>query len=158
MKSKQKLIDNVKVKKLKKIKTFDTDENENGWLIDILRATDVIKKDKDKFAQMYVTTAYPNAVKGFHLHKIKVDLFCVIAGTAKLVLIDDRKDSPTKGMVNEFIMGDEGEFMVVRVPPYVKHAFKNIGKTLVYILNCMSPAYDPKHPDEYHCKGDYRWV
>ena len=145
-----KLIDGVEIKKLKKIITYDLHKKENGWLIDVLRDSDAIKKDSNKFSQIYVTTAYPGMVKGFHWHKKKVDLFCVIAGTAKLILIDDRENSPTKGTLNEFVMGEEGEYVVVRVPPYVKHAFKNVGKNIAYIINYMTPAFDPEDPDNYH--------
>ena len=152
----ERLIEGVEIKKLKKIITYDSHNKENGWLIDILRATDKIKKDGDKFAQIYVTTAYPGMVKGFHWHKKKVDIFCVIAGTAKLVLIDDRENSPTKGSLNEFVMSEEGEYIVVLVPPYVKHAFKNVGKSIAYILNYMNPAHDPDDPDNYHW-NDYEW-
>lgn len=152
-KKSSRLIDGVAVKKLEKIITYDSSKVENGWLIDILRATDDIKKDGDKFAQIYVTAAYPKMVKGFHWHKKKVDLFCVVAGTAKLVLVDDRQASPTKGIINEFVMGEDGEFMVVRVPTYVKHAFKNIGSSVACMLNYMAPAYDPKDPDDYKWNG-----
>ena len=151
----KKLIEGVELKKLKKVITHDMNKKENGWLMDILRATDVIKKDGDKFAQLYITTAYPGMTKGFHWHKKKVDLFCVIVGTAKLVLVDDRDKSPTKGFVNEFIMGNEGEYIVVRVPPFIKHAFKNIGNDLVYMLNCMNPAYDIDDSDDYSW-SDYK--
>lgn len=151
-----KLIEGVEIKKLKKIITYDLRNKENGWLIDILRATDKIKKDGNNFAQIYITTAYPGMIKGFHWHKKKVDLFYVVTGTAKLVLIDDRENSTTKGRLNEFIMGEEGENIVVCVPPYVKHGFKNIGKNIVYILNYMNPAHDSNDPDNYHW-NDYKW-
>ena len=148
-----KLIEGVEVKKLNKIITYDLNNKENGWLVDVLRGTDKIKKDGNNFSQIYVTTAYPEKIKGFHWHKKKVDIFYVITGIAKLVLIDDRENSPTKGILNEFIMGEEGENILVRVPPYVKHAFKNIGKNIVYILNYMNPSYDPNNPDNYHWDG-----
>ncbi|MCK4497211.1 MAG: dTDP-4-dehydrorhamnose 3,5-epimerase family protein [Candidatus Aenigmarchaeota archaeon] len=153
----QRLIDGIEVKRLEKIKTKDLKGNENGWLVDVLRATDSIKKDGNNFSQIYITTAFPDMVKGFHWHKKKTDIFFVVSGTAKLVLIDGREDSPTKGMVNEFVMGEEGEMILVLVPPYVKHAFKNIGKDIVYMLNYMNPAFDLNDPDSYHWKGNYEW-
>jgi dTDP-4-dehydrorhamnose 3,5-epimerase len=147
------LIEGVEVKELKKIVTFDAKKKENGWLIDILRATDSIKKDGSNFSQIYLTTAFPGAVKGWHWHKRKVDLFCVVSGTAKLVLVDDREGSKTKGIVNEFLMGEEGKLIVVRVPQLVKHALKNVGKGTAYIMNYMNPAYDKDDPDEYGWEG-----
>lgn len=157
LKKSEKLIDGVEVKELKKIMTYDSQKIENGWLIDILRATDDIKKDGDNFSQIYVTVAYPGMVKGFHWHKKKTDMFCVIAGTVKMVLADDRENSPTRGIINEFVMGEKGDYIVVRVPPFVKHAFKNIGKDDAYILNYMNPAYDKDDPDDYTWEGGYEW-
>ena len=148
-KKSDKLIEGVEVKNLKKITTYDTNNVENGWLIDVLRGTDEIKKDGKNFSQVYVTVAYPGAIKGFHCHRKKVDMFCVIRGTAKLVVVDDRENSSTKDTVNEFVMGDEGEYVVVRIPKQVKHAFKTIGKDDAYILNYMDPAYDKDDPDNY---------
>ena len=77
----EKLIDGVEVKELQTIQTFDMNKKHNGWLIDILRDTDSIKIDGDNFSQIYVTTAFPECVKGFHWHKTKIDHFCVISGS-----------------------------------------------------------------------------
>jgi len=146
-------IEGVELKKMDKIKTYDSFGDENGWLIDILRGTDGIKLDGKNFSQIYITVAYPSKVKGFHWHKTKVDMFFVVKGTIKLVLVDTRKESSTKGYVNEFIMGENGENVMVRVPRYVKHAIKNIGDDNAYILNYMDPGYNPTHPDSYEWDG-----
>lgn len=150
------LIDDVIIKELKVIQTKDTDDLNNGWLIDILRATDEVKIDGDSFGQIYLTTANENSIKGFHLHKTKTDHFCVIRGLAKMVLIDNRKGSQTYKQINEIIMGEEN-FKVVRVPVGVKHAFKNIGNGPVYMLNYMTPAFDVNHPDTITTTEDYDW-
>jgi len=41
--------------------------DERGWLMEILRNDDDIF---EKFGQVYMTTAYPGVVKGWHYHKI----------------------------------------------------------------------------------------
>jgi dTDP-4-dehydrorhamnose 3,5-epimerase len=149
----EKLIDGVEVKELRRIATYDSDNNENGWLVDILRSEDPIKKDGKNFSQIYVTTAKPGMVKGFHWHKKKVDLFFVVAGTVKLVLVDDRDGSPSIGSVNEFLMGEDGRNIIVRVPQNVKHALKNVGDEMAYVMNYMNPPFDPKDPDDYAWEG-----
>lgn len=146
-------IEGIEIKKLEKIKTFDLENNENGWLMDILRATDEIKNN-DKFAQIYVTAASPNSVKGFHWYKKKTNYFCVIKGKVKLVVIDKREASPTKGEINEFIMGDENPILV-KIPPYLSAAFKNIGKEEALILNCPDTIFDKN--DYFSSKEDYKW-
>ncbi len=150
------LIDGVEVKELKIIQTFDKNKTNNGWLIDILRATDTIKKDGDKFAQLYVTTAYPGMIKGFHWTKKKTYLFFCASSLAKLVIIDDRPNSPTHGYVNEILMG-EGNYKVVRIPSSVKRAFKNIGDKLLLMFNCVDVAYSPQDPDILDWDSDYDW-
>ncbi len=43
----------------------------------------------------------------------------------KVVLYDPREDSPTKGEVNEFFLGEHNP-MLVQIPPLVYHGFKCI--------------------------------
>ena len=85
------LIDGAKVKPLKPI------ADERGHLMELVRRDD---PNFIKFGQTYMTTAYPGVVKGWHYHKVQVDNFCCVHGQIKLVLYDDRPQSPTKGVVN----------------------------------------------------------
>jgi dTDP-4-dehydrorhamnose 3,5-epimerase len=151
-----KLINDVVVKRLKKISTKDLDGKYNGWLIDVLRNDDKIKSDGNNFSQLYVTTCLPKMIKGFHLHQKKTDHFCAIGGKIKMVLIDDRQNSSTFGMKNEFIMGDENP-IIIRVPPGVKHGFKNVGETMIYLINYMTPSFDKNDPDTKSSKEDVKW-
>lgn len=102
------LIKGVKFKQLKVI------PDERGRLIEMLRCDD--KDFFTKFGQLYVTTVYPEVVKGWHYHKKQTDIFIVIKGTVKVVLYDSRKDSPTYGQINEFFMG-EHNFSMLLIPP-----------------------------------------
>ncbi len=83
----------VKVKPLKMI------PDERGWLMEIMRAdeTDL----STKFGQVYVSATYPGVVKAWHFHRVQVDNFACLPGMIKLVLIDTRDGSPTKGADNE---------------------------------------------------------
>src|SRR5262245_22866795 len=92
----QELIDGVKIKPLKLI------PDERGVLAELVRRDDPMFT---KFGQVYMTTAYPGVVKGWHYHKIQIDNFSCVRGMIKLVLYDDREKSSTKGKVNEFFLG-----------------------------------------------------
>src|SRR3972149_4869041 len=85
------------------IKPIKVMPDESGRLMEILRSDAPIVK---KFGQAYLTTAYPGVVKAWHYHKKQTDHFCVVKGMAKVVLYDTRQDSPTKGELNEFFMGE----------------------------------------------------
>lgn len=89
-------IEGVKLKNLKVI------PDERGWLMEILRCDEEIF---DKFGQVYITTAYPGVVKGWHYHKIQTDNFTCIRGMMKVVLYDSREDSPTYGNIMELFVG-----------------------------------------------------
>jgi len=76
-----------------------------------------------KFGQLYMTTTLPGVVKGWHLHHVQFDNIVCVKGMIKLVLYDGRADSPTKGRIDEFFMGDHNP-LLVRVPPEVQHGWK----------------------------------
>jgi dTDP-4-dehydrorhamnose 3,5-epimerase len=137
------MIDGVKVKTLKVI------SDERGRVMEILRADDEIFR---KFGQVYMTTAYPGVVKGWHHHLVQTDYFTCIAGMMKLVLYDRRDGSPTKGEINEFFIGVHNPRLVV-IPPGVLHGFKCVSETEAVVINCPTEPYSPSAPDEYRVEA-----
>ena len=133
------MIDGVVVKRLKVI------ADERGRLMEMLRADDPFF---EQFGQSYMTSAYPGVVKAWHYHKEQVDHFTVLKGMAKVVLYDGRDDSPTRGELNEFFMGEHNPILV-RIPNNVFHGFKNIGTDDCIIVNCPNRTYRYDSPDEF---------
>lgn len=146
-----KLIDGVKTKQLKVI------PDERGRLMEILRSDDPLFL---RFGQVYMTTAYPGVVKGWHYHKKQVDHFAVVRGMIKLVLYDDRKKSPTYRTVNEFFLGEHHPTLV-QVPAWVLHGFKCVSEREAIIINVPTEVYRYQDPDEFrvppHGKIPYDW-
>ena len=146
-------IHDVKTKKLRLM------PDERGFLMEILRCDD--PEFFTKFGQVYVSATYPGVVKAWHYHKVQVDHFACVSGMVKLVLIDTRADSPTKGAVNEFYLGDQNPTMV-QVPNLVYHGWKNIGLETSLVVNVPTEPYNYKDPDEYrldpHGTLDYDWT
>ena len=137
--SKKNLIDGVSVKTLRII------PDERGRLMEILRADD---EQFEKFGQVYITTAYPGVVKAWHYHKLQDDNMTVLQGMVKIVLYDDREKSPTKGMINEFFIGDHNH-LLLHIPKLIWHGFKCIDETEAMIVNVVTECYNYKTPDEY---------
>jgi dTDP-4-dehydrorhamnose 3,5-epimerase len=133
------LIDGVQVKQLKVI------PDERGRLMEMLRADD---KLFIKFGQVYMTTVYPGVVKAWHYHKKQHDSFVVVRGMLKLVLFDNRDNSPTKGLINEFFMGDHQQILV-QIPPMVYHGFKGISVDETIVINAPTEVYNYAEPDEF---------
>lgn len=133
------MIDGVKIKKLKVI------PDERGRLMEMLRADD---EQYTKFGQVYMTTAYPGVVKGWHYHKKQYDNMVVVSGMMKIVLYDMREDSATKGEVNEFFTGEYLP-LCITIPPGVCHGFKCISTKEAVVINTVSEPYNYENPDEF---------
>ena len=119
--------------------------DERGWLMEMLRSDDDLFI---KFGQVYVTAAYPGVVKAWHYHKKQWDHFVCVHGMMKLVLYDGRKDSPTRGQIDEFFVGERNS-LLVQIPPLVHHGFKCIGQQQAIVVNCPTEVYVYDEPDEY---------
>ena len=146
------LIEGASVKKLV------VHPDERGRLFEILRSDEPVFK---KFGQVYVTTANPGVIKAWHYHKIQTDHFCCILGKARLVLFDPRPYSPTKDLINEFILGPDNLLLIV-IPPNIYHGFQCISENDAIMINIPTQPYNPHNPDEYRldsCSPDvpYQW-
>jgi len=135
----EKLIQGVKLKRLKVI------PDERGRLMEILRCDDEIFQ---KFGQVYMTTVLPGVVKGWHYHSRQTDNFAAIHGMLKVALYDAREDSPTRGMINEFFIGEHNP-MLIQVPPGVYHGFKGISEHETIVINVPTEPYNHEEPDEH---------
>jgi len=135
----QSMIHGVKVKKLKII------PDERGRLMEILRSDD---EAFTGFGQVYMTTAYPGVVKAWHYHKKQDDNFTCVSGKMRLALYDARKDSPTYGQINDFVISLDDP-MLVTIPKMVYHGFKCVSDREAVVINTVTLPYDHKQPDEY---------
>lgn len=146
------LINKVKRKFLKVI------PDERGRLMELLRVDDELYS---KFGQVYLTSAYPGVVKAWHYHNKQVDNMVVVKGMMKVVLYDNRADSPTRGLVNEFFMGEYNP-MLLQIPSEVYHGFKCISNNEALVINIPTEPYNYQNPDEYRVHPHennipYRW-
>ncbi len=135
----KKYIEGVKVKRLRVL------PDERGRLMEILRCDDDVFK---QFGQVYMTTAYPGVVKGWHYHKIQTDSMAVVRGMMKLVLYDSRDNSSTYGVVNEFFFGEHNP-VLIQIPPFVFHGFKAISDYEAIVINIPTEPYHYENPDEF---------
>ncbi len=146
----QKLIEGIEVKELKK------NVDERGFLCEILR------KDWEafeEFAMTYFSLTYPGIVRAWHCHpKTKQkDFFCVVSGMAKIVVYDNRQNSSTKGLLNEFVLG-ENNMMLLKIPGECWHGFKALGTNPVLLVNFPTKLYDYEAPDEKRLPPDTKEI
>ena len=147
------LIDGVKTKTLRLI------PDERGWLMEILRSDD--PDYFQKFGQVYVSATYPGVVIAWHYHKHQIDNFACVSGMVKLVLVDTREGSPTKGAINEFFLGTQNPTLV-QVPNLVYHGWKCISTEVSTVVNVPTELYRYDDPDEYRLEAHgtlpYDWA
>ena len=131
--------------------------DERGWLMEVLRSDDELFR---QFGQAYVSATYPGVVKAWHYHKLQIDNFACVAGMVKLVMVDQRPDSPTTGVVNEFFLGALNPTLV-QVPNLVYHGWKCISLETALVLNVPTEPYRYDDPDEFrvepHGSLAYDW-
>jgi dTDP-4-dehydrorhamnose 3,5-epimerase len=81
---------------------------------------------------------------------------------SKVVLFDPRDNSPTKGLINEFFIGEQNP-MLVKIPPLVVHGYKPVGDRMAAIVNFPTELFNYQEPDEFRIPYDspdipYDWA
>lgn len=122
------------LKKLKK----QTDER--GWLVEILRDDEI----QEAIKQIYFSTSKPNAIRGNHYHKHKVEWFSVVKGKAKLVL----EDNESKEKAEVILLDDTPA--IVKIPPNISHAIQNIGEDEMYLIVIVNEVFNPDKADTFY--------
>ena len=129
------MIEGVLVKLLKKI------PDERGTIMHMMRVDD---PEFEHFGEIYFSTVYPGVVKGWHIHSEMTLNYAVIHGAIKLVLYDDREGSPTRGEIQEILLGQDN-YCLAKIPQMIWNGFKGIGTEMAIVANL---ATMPHQPDE----------
>jgi len=145
------MIEGVYVRPLQRI------PDERGMIMHMLRADD---PHFQQFGEIYFSTVYPGVIKGWHIHTRMTLNYAVVHGMIKLVLYDDRVDSPTRGEIQELFLG-QGNYCLVTIPPMIWNGFKGIGTTIAIVANCATVPHDPeeiKRKDPFDPSIPYDWT
>ncbi len=120
--------------------------DERGTLCEILSSE--WRFDEFPLVHVYQVTIRPQHVRGWVIHRLQDDRIFVSEGTVKVVLYDDRPESPTYQMLNEFFIGEHNRALF-RIPRGVYHALQNVGNTDALFINLPTQAYNHADPDKY---------
>lgn len=130
--------------------------DERGRVMQMLRRDDPWF---ERFGEIYFSVVYPGVVKGWHLHKVMTLNYAVIFGRIKLVLYDEREDSPTRGKLQEIFAGEDN-YCLITVPPNVWNGFKGLGVEPAIVANCATEPHDPSEmvrSDPFSDRIPYDW-
>ncbi|MDD5153208.1 MAG: dTDP-4-dehydrorhamnose 3,5-epimerase family protein [Desulfovibrionales bacterium] len=121
------------------VKDIKRHADERGWLVECFRHDEVLSEIHPAMA--YVSITLPGVARGPHEHVEQTDYFCFLGpGDFKVVLWDNRKESPTVN-VKQIIFAGEDNPKIVIVPPGVVHGYKNIGNADGQVLNFPNRLY-----------------
>jgi dTDP-4-dehydrorhamnose 3,5-epimerase len=130
--------------------------DERGTIYHMLRSTD---PHFIAFGEIYFTSIYRDVVKGWHRHRDMTLNYACISGRIKLVLYDDRPDSPTSGTLVELFLGPD-DYSLVTIPPGVWSGFKGMSEEAL-VANCATHPHDPDRTERIDPFGDqipYDWA
>jgi len=109
-------------------------------------------------AQINFSEMEPGAIKAFHIHEKQTDLWYVPPmSKILLILIDLRKDSPTKNLLMRLMLGDCNSQLVL-IPPGIAHGCKNLlqcRSSIIYFVDKQFSA-DPDESDEKRLPWNFR--
>ena len=74
----------------------------------------MLREDSDvfeRFGEIYFSSVYPGVIKAWHKHKEMTLNYAVISGAIKLVLYDDREQSPTFSKIQEIFLSPENYYL-----------------------------------------------
>jgi len=131
-----------------------TQTDERGTLCEISNLA--MKVHPAPLVYVYQFTIRPGMVKGWHVHYLHDDRIFISQGSVKVVLYDNRPDSPTYQMLNE-IYRTEHHRTLMTIPANVyhaHHAHHNIGQTEALFVSMPTRAYDHESPDVYRLPLD----
>lgn len=126
------MIDGLIIEPLKKI------SDERGTVFHMLRKDNPLFT---QFGEIYFSSINPGFIKGWKKHFKITQNFAVPVGNIKLVVYDDRENSPTYRQIEEIFTGIEN-YQLVQIPPLVWYSFKAEGVSPALIANCIDAPYD----------------
>lgn len=65
---------------------------------------------------MYFSEVEPGCVKAWKCHTRQTQRFAVPVGQLKIVLYDDRPESPTRGRIMEVLLGRPDNYALLQIP------------------------------------------
>ena len=105
---------------------------------------------------VYQFTIRPGKIKGWHAHHQHDDRIFISQGEIKVVLYDDRPESPTYRMINEIYRTERHRSLMI-IPAFVFHAHQNIGDTNALLISSPTRVYNHADPDVFRLpiENDY---
>ena len=100
------------------------------------------------FGEIYFSGIHQGKMKGWYLHRLKALNYAVPVGRVRVVIFDDRVGSPTRGKLDEHILGEEPErYALLTIPPDLWCGLQGLALGTSLVANCSDLPHDPAESD-----------
>lgn len=90
------------------------------------------------FGEAYYSRINPGVIKGWKNHSLVHQHFCVPIGEVKIVIYDNRDESPSKGAIDEIILNDNSNYNLLSIPPNLWYSFKCESSNFSLLANIIN--------------------
>lgn len=104
-----------------------------------------IKSDSngyEDFGECYFSEINPLAVKAWKKHLKQIQNITVPTGVIKIVIYDDRKNSPSFGKLEIHEVGRPDSYFRITIPSNIWHGFKCVSETPALLVNCANLKHE----------------
>jgi dTDP-4-dehydrorhamnose 3,5-epimerase len=124
---------------------------------DIWHAMKSTDKGFAGFGEVYFSTIHEGDIKVWKKHLSMTLNFVVPAGMIRVVIYDDRQDSPTSGNFFDIILSQQN-YQRITIPPKVWVAFSGVGTELNLLLNIANIEHNPEEVERKENLDEIRYL
>lgn len=95
-----------------------------------------------RFGECYFSEVRPAAVKAWKRHRAQTQNLAVPVGRIRIVLFDDRTESPSRGTLYPLELGRPDAYFRLRIPPGIWYGFVGLGEIPALLANCADMPHD----------------
>lgn len=106
----------------------------------------MIRKEQDfcpALGEVYFSQINPGFIKAWKRHKMQIQNFAVPWGLIKIVLFDDRPESPSCGKQISIVLGRPDHYSLLTIPPMIWYGFQSLNCQPALICNMANMPHDP---------------
>ena len=111
--------------------------------------------------EVYFSEINPGVIKAWKQHTLMTQNIAVPIGRIRLVLFDNRNNSPSTGTIEELIVGRPDQYYLVHIPPLLWYGFQGISDQPSLVANCTDLIHDPSEVsicDLHEGTIPYNWI
>jgi dTDP-4-dehydrorhamnose 3,5-epimerase len=131
--------------------------DERGAVLHMLRSD---SPEFTRFGECYFSEVFPGVVKAWKRHSRQTQNLAVPIGRARIVIYDDRDNSPSYGQLQVIDLGRPDAYLRLKIPPSLWYGFAGTSPVPALLVNCTDRPHEPHESDVRplnHPDIPYQW-